>query len=84
MADIESVVDGKWSAKAAAGDALERVPHEAEFVAIWVHDGKLSWSKTDCSGQGMALLASALAEMSARFIRMQLDEGAGRIVRLDG
>jgi hypothetical protein len=70
---IEAIKGGKWSAKAAAADACERVPHDAEFIAIWVHEGKISWSKTECTAQGLCLLATAVNEMAARFIRSNFD-----------
>lgn len=77
MADIEPLrtKDGPgWGAQAAAGDALNRVPNEAPFIAIWVtknEDGKevIKWSKANCNFEMYSMMAMAFAEFAQSCVR---------------
>lgn len=56
-----------WSAKAAAGDALQRVPdaEKTPFMAIWIgEDGCIRYSKANTDGKTLSLFAVILMEMA--------------------
>jgi hypothetical protein len=49
------------SAKAAAGDALERAPHNAPILCIWVEDGNIKYAKANTTFE-FACVVSAFAQ----------------------
>ena len=60
MAEITPLNDN-WGAQASAADALQRVPNDATFVAIWINpDGRISWTKANTELQRMALIAAVI------------------------
>lgn len=81
MADIEplpSKTGFGWGAKAAAGDALNRVPNEAPFLAVWVEKNAngeevIRWSKANCNFQMYSMMAMAFAEFSQACVRDAMD-----------
>ena len=64
-----------WGAKAAAGDAMQRVPNEAPFVAIWVEkvpDGDhevVKWSKANTEFMKLGSMALVLTEFAQACVR---------------
>jgi len=70
---IESITQtGEWSSKGAAGDALERVPHDAPFVAIWLDaDGYVHYSKANTKIRDLGTFASFLQYMAGDSWRLQ-------------
>ena len=74
MSTIEPI-GNNWGAKAAAGDAMERVPNEAPFIAIWVHPERgLQWSKANTDFQSLSMLSVLLQEFAASCIREDLNK----------
>jgi hypothetical protein len=80
MADIEPIrKDGpSWGSKAAAGDALERVPNEAPFIALWIATNEkgeqvLKWSKANFTYGHYSFAAIALLEFAQRIVRDAMD-----------
>lgn len=72
MSIIEPLGDN-WGAKAAAGDALERVPNEAAFVGIWIHPEKgVQWSKANTDFESLSMLAVVVQEFAAACVRKEL------------
>ena len=72
MSTIEPL-GNNWGAKAAAGDAMERVPNESAFVGIWLHPEKgVQWSKANTDFQSLSMLAVVLQEFAASCIRDEL------------
>ena len=75
-ADIEPL-RGDWGAKAAAGDALARVPNEASFIGIWVEleDGKpvVKWSKAHVDYKEYCFMALALMEFAQKMVREAME-----------
>jgi hypothetical protein len=61
----------EWSSKGAAGDALDRAPHDAPFLAVWIVDGRVSWSKANTDFQALSAFAVTIAEMAGRCVRDQ-------------
>lgn len=69
---IKPGADSRWSAKGAAGDALERVPHDAPFLAIWIKpNGGIAWSKANTDFTSLSQLAVMTQEFAAACIREQ-------------
>jgi hypothetical protein len=64
-------INTDWSSKGAAGDALERVPHDAPFLAVWIVDGAISWSKANTDLESLAVIATVAQEMAGRCVRDQ-------------
>ena len=67
-----------WGAHAAAADALQRVPNESPFVAIWIGknaDGKdcIKWSKANTNFVNLSMLAVALMEFSQSCVRQEME-----------
>ena len=56
--------DRPWSARAAAGDALQRVEHDAPFLAVWIEDGQLRWSKANTNFVSLSMMAVFLQELA--------------------
>lgn len=81
MADIEPLrtKDGPgWGAKAAAGDALNRVPNESPFLAVWKEKNAkgeevIRWSKANCNFEVYSTMAMAFAEFAQACIRDAMD-----------
>ena len=81
MADIEPIGSKNgpgWGAKAAAGDALSRVPNEAPFIALWVtKDDKgetvLKWSKANFTFEHYSFAAVALMEFAQACVRAAME-----------
>ena len=81
-ADIEPLRQqgGKgWGAKAAAGDALSRVPNEAPFIACWIElDEKgeeiMRWSKANIGFQQYSFMALALMEFAQSCVRQAMEK----------
>lgn len=75
-ATIEPIRDhGKsWGAQAAAADALNRVPNDAPFIAIWLDkDAKgedlVKWSKANLDFRQYAYMAVVLSEFAQACVR---------------
>lgn len=81
MADIEPLRgkgDKSWGAKAAAGDALSRAPHDAPFIALWLEtDDKgeqvVKWSKANVGYQQYCFIALALMEFAQSCVREAME-----------
>jgi len=78
-ADIEPI-SGKipWGAKAAAGDALNRVPNSAPFIALWMEKNAngeevVKWSKANMDFRAYSFLAVALMEFAQRCVREAME-----------
>ena len=77
MADIEPLRNKNgpgWGSKAAAGDALGRVPNEAPFIACWIEkdaqgEDVLKWSKANMTFQQYSFMAVALMEFAQSCVR---------------
>lgn len=62
-----------WSAKGSAGDALQRVPHDSPFLAIWLDENDcVKWSKANTSLTSLAIFAAVLQELSSSCVREAL------------
>jgi hypothetical protein len=80
-ADIEPLHnkgDKGWGAKAAAGDALGRVPNEAPFIACWLEldskgDQVMKWSKANMGFQQYSFMAVALMEFAQSCVRQSME-----------
>lgn len=58
MADIEIMPKHGWNAKAAAGDALERAPLNAPFIAMWIDEkGNVRYSQANLDNWALAYIA---------------------------
>jgi hypothetical protein len=62
----------EWSAKAAAGDALSRVPAEGAFVAVWMEGDNVRWSMANTDGLSLAVLAMVLQELAGAQLREKM------------
>lgn len=63
-----------WGSKAAAGDALSRVPNDAPFLAVWItKDGKgedvVKWSKANTDFLKLGTMALIILEYANACIR---------------
>lgn len=66
--------DGPWSAKGAAGDALQRVAHKDPILCIWIDDqNRLRWSKANTDAQSLSTMAAFALEMAQGCFRQHLD-----------
>lgn len=72
LASVDLLPGHKWSAKGAAGDALQRVPHDAPFIAIWLDGDKWRWSNTNTDFASLSQMAAILAEFSQACVREAL------------
>ena len=78
MAGIEPISDKiGWGAKAAAGDALNRVPNEAPFIGMWVENDanglpRLKWSKANFNFQHYSIVAVAMMEFAQAMVREEM------------
>lgn len=73
MSTIEPLRED-WGAKAAAGDAMERVPNEAPFIGIWIHPEKgMQWSKANTDFRSLSMLAVVIQEFAAACVRKELE-----------
>lgn len=57
LATVDPLPGINWNAKAAAGDALQRVSEDAPFIAIWVDsDGILRMSQAGMTTTNLSLI----------------------------
>ena len=64
-----------WGAKAAAGDALSRVAHEAPFIAVWIDPEKgIRWSKANTDYLSLAGMAAFLNELAQSIARQAIEK----------
>lgn len=62
-----------WSAKGAAGDALQRAPHEKPFLAVWLDDdGAVRWSKANTDFGSLSMFAVFVFELAQCCVREAL------------
>ena len=81
MADIEplrTTGDKSWGAKAAAGDAMNRVPHDAPFIGLWIEKNEkgeevVKWSKANTSFQQYSYMALVLMEFAQSCVRAAME-----------
>lgn len=83
-ADIEPIRDGpkSWGAKAAAGDALNRVPNTAPFIGMWIEKDAqgnevLKYSKANTDYLVYSFIAIALMEFAQSCVRLALERHGG-------
>ena len=71
LATVDPISDDKpWSAKAAAGDALQRCTHDAPFICIWLDEnGKVRYSKANMTYHAISAIAVFLLDMAQSWIR---------------
>ncbi len=63
----------EWSAKGAAGDVLQRVPHTAPICCIWINEkGEVKWSKANTNFESLSKFAIVLNEFAQSCIRGEL------------
>lgn len=75
LATVDPINEKKgWSAKAAAGDALQRVPHGAPFLAMWfAEDGALHYSKANTDFASLSMMAAYTQEFAQSIPREALE-----------
>lgn len=75
LATVDPISEEKpWSAKAAAGDALQRVPHDKPFFAMWfAEDGSLHYSKANTDFASLSMMAMYATEMAQVIARIALE-----------
>jgi hypothetical protein len=62
--------DTPWSAKAVAGDALQRVNHDSPIICIWLdEEGKIRYSKANMTFHAISAMAVFLLDMAQSWIR---------------
>lgn len=60
--------DRPWSAKAAAADALERAPHNAAMLCVWLDEkGILRYSKANTDLKFASIVAVWAMDWATRF-----------------
>lgn len=56
-----------WSARAAAGDCLQRVDHGDHLVCMWIKPGGgVTWSKSNTTVADIACMAALLTQWAGR------------------
>ena len=70
--------DKSWGAKAAAGDALGRVPNDAPFIACWLEkeangEDVVKWSKANIGFQQYSFMALVLMEFAQSCVRQAME-----------
>ena len=76
LATVDPIRDSNsaWGAKASAGDALQRAPNEAPFLAIWIDPKSgVKWSKANTDFQSLAMMAATLNEFVQSCVRLELE-----------
>lgn len=80
MADITPIRSGEksWGSKAAAGDALNRVPNDAPFVAVWTErdeKGELvvKFAKANADFVALSAIALVMTEFAQSCVRSELE-----------
>jgi hypothetical protein len=71
-ANIECLPNINWSAKASAMDAFQRVPENAQFIAMWVdpETREIKYSKTTFNDAAdMAVLSAYLQMMVIEWLQ---------------
>lgn len=67
-------INANWGAKAAAGDAMERAPNEAPFLAVWLHPEKgVQWSKANTDFASLAMMQQVVNEFASSCVRVELE-----------
>lgn len=80
IASVDPITpDRAWSAKGAAGDALQRVGHKDAFIAVWIDsDGRLTYTKANTNGATLSTFAVFILELAQRCARAAFREQDGQ------
>ncbi|MDH4172186.1 MAG: hypothetical protein OEW90_00975 [Betaproteobacteria bacterium] len=75
---LDTKTGKSWGSKAAAGDALNRVPNDAPFVAVWVEtndqgEQNIKWAKANTDYLKLCTMAIALMEFAQSCVRESMD-----------
>ena len=71
LATVDPITgNNSWSSKGAAGDALQRVPHDKPFIALWIgENGQMYWSKANTDFASLSQFTFVVQEFASSCVR---------------